>query len=701
MLKLNKYAWLLGLIVVFTGHPSFADDISEIQLLRESNPSEAVTLAENLWENSKHKQHYAIGIELLLSYKKNKQYNLVPALAEKLLSQHPENTVQNAHILSTLIYAKTSLKTFDKNLEARAENLLAKLADLSSKSELQANLGYFYYVQFKLAKAENYYFKSIKNTPDSEQSKLAKRYQNYAVMLAQQGLFAKAVPAFLKVVEINKQLGRPASVALLKNLGAISLNMEKYDDSINFTNQAIQAAQEDSPLLSSLYSNLGAAYFQKKLLGKAIVNFEKALSFGKNNPSALVNLGNAYRETGRLIEALNNFREAEKIYIDHKEPEYIAIVKKNIGETLIKAGKRKKAQPYLLEALELYKKYNFPIKKLELYPVLIENLEALGDFKQALMLMKEFKAIDNKIHSAESLTQANELQSKYDLIQRNAELKQSKIELALKKQENISLNNQFAMDRNIRRSLLAIMLALILALSLLVRSHRYRGKTNAELAEMNYEIQAQHAQVKLLNKKLKKSSEEDHLTGLKNRRYISEQIDLHLTQNSKLSPTCFSVAIIDLDYFKQVNDNYGHPFGDHVLEKFAEILKKHAHKDDLVARWGGEEFLYVSFKPGCDHIIKFCGAVHESFSSIVFSINDKNISLSCSTGFASLQQKHYDEHTFEYVQHLADTALYRAKNNGRNQSIGLYLDLIKYPQTKASEDIDTLIKDKSLIYFSG
>lgn len=166
---------------------------------------------------------------------------------------------------------------------------------------------------------------------------------------------------------------------------------------------------------------------------------------------------------------------------------------------------------------------------------------------------------------------------------------------------------------------------------------------------------------KLLMNILKDSSLKDALTGLYNRRYLDEFIDeIHDSSKS------FSILMLDIDYFKQINDKYGHDMGDKVLKGISEVLRSNIKGSDLAIRFGGEEFLLMLFNITPQNAIKKADEIRIEFSNKIFKNENESFSKTLSIGIA-----HYPTqgttiwHSIKY----ADVALYEAKNSGRNKVI--------------------------------
>lgn len=156
----------------------------------------------------------------------------------------------------------------------------------------------------------------------------------------------------------------------------------------------------------------------------------------------------------------------------------------------------------------------------------------------------------------------------------------------------------------------------------------------------------------------------DNLTGLINRHYLTKyMIDIHQTENL----VDYWIAILDIDDFKQINDQHGHLCGDFVLRSMAEIIKKCCN-DCIVCRWGGEEFMIVGPNPeqNNDMIISLLEEVRSTIASNKFVYNDNTkLDLTVTIGVA----RYRDGQTLDAWVNLADTRLYIGKQTGKNQII--------------------------------
>lgn len=173
-------------------------------------------------------------------------------------------------------------------------------------------------------------------------------------------------------------------------------------------------------------------------------------------------------------------------------------------------------------------------------------------------------------------------------------------------------------------------------------------------------------QLEEINKKLTQLSFTDPLTGLYNRRLLMDHL-INERKRSKRSGQPFSVALLDLDHFKSVNDNYGHDIGDEVLKATATTMQRSTRGEDCVARYGGEEFCILFVNSGNGEHEIACERLRRNIAEDVSipTANGDNVTVTCSIGLA---QWDIDKNeTIESVLKRADQALYHAKKTGRNR----------------------------------
>ena len=162
--------------------------------------------------------------------------------------------------------------------------------------------------------------------------------------------------------------------------------------------------------------------------------------------------------------------------------------------------------------------------------------------------------------------------------------------------------------------------------------------------------------------RMKYLAEHDQLTGLLNRRAFQMQLNYQFSLYKRYQRP-FSILMLDIDYFKSINDTYGHSAGDRAIVHTAKLLKQQIRQTDLVARFGGEEFIILLPDQSLDdaHKIasKICSALHQSTWQL--EADPLTISIGCAEASQA--------NTADKLLKLADDALYEAKANGRNQAV--------------------------------
>ncbi len=185
-----------------------------------------------------------------------------------------------------------------------------------------------------------------------------------------------------------------------------------------------------------------------------------------------------------------------------------------------------------------------------------------------------------------------------------------------------------------------------------------------QLQKRDARIKEELDRVEMLNRELRRKSITDNLTGLYNYCYFWEQIGKAFA-NYKRNERAFCFVIIDIDYFKKINDTYGHPAGDDVLRGVAKILRQQVRDTDVSARIGGEEFGVILHDMDEGGAAPFLNRLQGAIRAAAFPINDgQNVSITVSMGFVSVTRS--EASSAEDVVKLADDALYWVKRNGRN-----------------------------------
>ena len=153
----------------------------------------------------------------------------------------------------------------------------------------------------------------------------------------------------------------------------------------------------------------------------------------------------------------------------------------------------------------------------------------------------------------------------------------------------------------------------------------------------------------------------DYLTGLANRRYFIEQAELELSRHNRYENK-LSLIMLDIDYFKKINDTYGHNVGDLVLQKIAEVSRSILRDIDIIGRIGGEEFTILLPETSLEDSIKVAERLRVEISNASVILENSEVTFTSSFGVVAANKSNIDELLIK-----ADKALYKAKESGRNR----------------------------------
>jgi len=183
----------------------------------------------------------------------------------------------------------------------------------------------------------------------------------------------------------------------------------------------------------------------------------------------------------------------------------------------------------------------------------------------------------------------------------------------------------------------------------------------------NLKLREQYQKINALQARLREQAVRDPLTGLYNRRHLGEVLEPELAR-CRAARSSLAVLLIDLDHFKCINDTRGHAVGDMVLQNLAQLMLRHVRAQDMVFRYGGEEFLLLLPDITLETAIQRAEALRMAFGQTPMRVSGKDapaltVTLSCGVAAFPL---HADQG--EALISCADQALYAAKRQGRNRS---------------------------------
>ena len=481
---------------------------------------------------------------------------------------------------------------------------------------------------------------------------------------ATNGRLEEAISHYREYVRVAHELGRRESEAIgLANIAETHLDLGQPW-------QALETLLESKRVLEELHFNPSASAWVLGLIGRAhhdLGDSERALACLLETlelnrscddqhcaTTTLMLIVEIHKSNGDLPAANQNLREA--IRLNNLHGDQIQRIHLLIAEaSLQRLNNNPSAQTSATRALELaieHKnrsgeiKANIELAALE--PAALETAaleREIAHLKRALEISEEIRT---KQHSA-----------KIHGLLCNAYERSAQAVLALEHlhlQRQIERNLQCAeTEQRIRN------LSIQFEIGRAERETQHERQRNQALERANLENSQLLEQLRLQTEQLERLASEDALTGLANRRTL-EHLLPHELERARRYAHPISVAFADIDHFKLVNDRFGHAIGDQVLKRIAQIFREHCRSMDVIARFGGEEFVLVLPETGLEAAIELCERIRSKIQTHDWHSIRPGLEITMSFGVNA--DTGHDAHT---MLDAADTQLYSAKQRGRNR----------------------------------
>jgi diguanylate cyclase (GGDEF)-like protein len=190
-------------------------------------------------------------------------------------------------------------------------------------------------------------------------------------------------------------------------------------------------------------------------------------------------------------------------------------------------------------------------------------------------------------------------------------------------------------------------------------------KTNEQLQQRSQELENRTQDLEKALALVEKLAVTDSLTDLRNRRYFDDNLAAAFARSQRFGePIC--LILLDVDYFKQINDTYGHAAGDTVLQTLARAFKSRTRETDIIARLGGDEFAFLLYRTSLPEGEVFGNSLLAIAAEQHFAFHDREVRVGLSIGIACNEG---NIHSIEALYGAADEALYEAKRRGRNRTV--------------------------------
>ncbi len=518
--------------------------------------------------------------------------------------------------------------------------------------------------------------------------------------------YREAWPYCLEALGYQKKRSHPGSSgAVLYQAGLICYHLADYPKASAYAADALNEARRASEarLLARSFHLLGAISLKQNRLPEALAHFRRALNLALQEKD-LRQASLSRNEIGHVLILQGNFGQALTFQQgalqearQAQDTETLARVLHDFGSTCLKLNRPEEALPLFQEsmaliltperaremyaavrrlasaeldgknarrALRLFQDYMPLAEKAGLWEEVLDDTlklsdihRRLGNWQASAAALRQAYDLRNRMFEEERVRLTREIEARYESEKKQKEYNLLRHEIRIKA---LDLN-----QKSLQISFLLALSALALIMALILYNrYRFRLKAHQELEQANRQIQEKQVQLTEANRRLDELTREDPLTGLANRREILSRFDQERVRSLR-SGRPFSVIMADLDDFKVFNDTYGHNCGDDILKTLASLLRSMIRGQDVVGRWGGDEFLILLPETRLSGGEAVARKVRAKVRRTAFPWKEKNLKMLLSLG-VSVYKKGMD---FDDCLKSADQAMFRHKR--RRKSVRL------------------------------
>jgi|GEM_PF-3836533 diguanylate cyclase (GGDEF)-like protein len=410
----------------------------------------------------------------------------------------------------------------------------------------------------------------------------------------------------------------------LYNLAIAYANTGDAENCLSYQEEALVLARQcgHRSLEAGVLREIAARYLQQghhlEAVEFAQQSYEIAHRFGNAMIAgrALLLVGEIHQKQGKYAEAQAIF---DKTLCDAKEAKFIRgeiIAYCHLGSNYTQQKQFNEAHQCLESALEILEQLQLPVELMEVYQALYQLAEAEGDFVTALAHYKQYDEYKSEV-------QGQKAHQRHSAISIKLKVEQAEREAKAEREKSEQL-------------------------------HQAYGEKTSLLEQ----LQAQQKELEWL-------ATRDALTGLYNRRFFEQQMNC-VYSDAVANKTPLTVAIVDIDNFKKINDYYGHAIGDTVLQGVAQLFSENLPEGGTVARYGGEEFAILLAHTDAQGAKFVLNSLVRQVATLNWEQVSSDFRVTISVGFCDDMQV---PHVEQMMLH-ADKALYHAKSSGKNQALG-------------------------------
>lgn len=377
------------------------------------------------------------------------------------------------------------------------------------------------------------------------------------------------------------------------------------------------------------------------------IEYARKAGAARDEALGLANLSDYYLHAAEYQRAYEIAQRALPLAHALREVSTENLAHLNSGLALISMKRKDEGMALIRPLLEFDRAANDIASLAESTSDVATYLEKAGYLAEAYAAYQSLRGLSNELARRDQQEAVLELQEGFDAQQR-------KRELALLNEDN-ALKEEQLRGRELEYKIWALTAGIVLSL-LALAARMYGG------------LRATQQALRLRNAQLRRHSLQDPLTGLANRRQFHE-----ITTGEGASTSARgTLYLLDLDHFKSINDHHGHAAGDAVLVETARRLRAVLREEDLVVRWGGEEFLVLVSAMAHERVEPLAQRLLSAVASMPMIVGDKRVNVTTSIGFAEFPLlPHQLDLPWDLAVDIVDNAMYVAKTLGRNKACGV------------------------------
>jgi len=350
---------------------------------------------------------------------------------------------------------------------------------------------------------------------------------------------------------------------------------------------------------------------------------------------------------GRLDEAEPECRTGLDQLEGSGADRHIAGGRMTLGRLLLERGDPEQALTWFERARELTAG-RVPSVELELFGMMAQAAGALGEHEAAASFLRSQLDLYTELQQRDNQQMLQEMEARFRLEQAEHDIEMLELQGRLRE---TSLNR-----RNLLLALSLVSLIVVTVFAVIAwRAYRTQKQLRRELAEQNQELESALETIGQM-------AREDSLTGLLNRDAFVAAVEKELARVRRTGGDA-SLAMADIDEFKRINDEHGHPIGDEVLVEVARRFREELREMDSIARWGGEEFMFLLPDVPVDCAVEAMERLRGAFEKRKIKTSAGSFPIQLTFGAAPLRG------TIEATIKAADAAMYEGKRAGRNRVV--------------------------------